>query len=367
MLSVILNEIRSCFRSGSTIFFSILFPSLCTFFLGTLLERIDVADSTVGELNIAYCVEDSGYSADAFEDLILSLDKENVINAEKISRGELENAAEKYSAAVYLNGSEITIYNGANAVQNRTVKALIDGYNQTAAAYMTVAEVNPQALANIELSENSYVQPHDFGRTRSMMDYYAVAMTVVIVFFGACIAGATSYSDEHANSTISRLNAAPISRTVVYLGKVLGYLPLVLVQVGTVMIVSTLFFGAHYCGTPGENLLLFAMFVCSSLALLAVGVLINLIFPKMHPWAVLMPILWVMLFYSGAFQKDMSIKGVSNYFPPRIILDAAFDLTSFSRTERAVSVIVWSLVIFAALIIIGCIKVNSRTSMFKEK
>lgn len=360
MLNVILNEIRSCFRSGSTLFFSILFPSLCTFFLGTLLESVEVSDSVVGELNIAYCIENGGYSADSFEEFILSLEKESVINAEKITSAELENASEKYSAAVKLSGSEITIYNGSNAVQNRTVKALIDGYNQTAAAYMSVAETNPQALVGIELSEDSYVKQHDFGRTRTMMDYYAVAMTVVIVFFGSCIAGASVYSDELAHNTINRLTAAPISKTAVYFGKILGHLPLVLVQVGTVMLVSTLFFGAHYCSTLGENLLLFVMFVCSSLAALAVGVLLNLLFPRMPSIPVLMPIIWVMLFYSGVFQKDMSIKGVSDYFPSRIILDAAFDLTSFSRTERAVSVTVWSLAIFAVLIIIGCIKVNLR-------
>lgn len=359
MPNMILNEIRSCFRSGSTLFFSILFPSLCAFFLGTLLESIEVADSVVGELNLAYCVS-GDHSAGAFEEFILALEEENVINAEKITEGELESAAEKYSAAVYLNGSEITIYNGTSAVQNRTVKALIDGYNQTAAAYMSVAETNPQALGNIKLSEDNYVQPHDFGRTRTMMDYYAVAMTVVIVFFGSCIAGASAYSDEHANYTINRLNAAPISKTAVYFGKILGHLPLVLVQVGTVMIVSTLFFGAHYCDTLGGNLLLFAMFVCSSLALLAVGVMLNLLFPKMQSTAILMPVIWVMLFFSGVFHMSGVIEGVSDYLPSRIVLNAAFDLTVFSRSGKAISVIIWSLVIFAALIAGGCIKVNTR-------
>lgn len=355
MLSVILNEIRSCFRSGTTIFFSILFPSLCTFFLGTLLEGVEVPDTVVGELNVAYCIENGGYLADSFEEFILSLNEEEVINAEKITSSELENIAEKYSAAVKLDGSEITIYNGVNAIQNRTVKALIDGYNQTAGAYMSVAEANPRALNGIELSEESYVKQHDFGRNRSMMDYYAVAMTVVIIFFGSCISGASTYTAERTENTIIRLNAAPIGKTAVYFGKILGLLPLVLIQVGTVMIVSTLFFGAHFCGTPGGDLLLFAMFICSSLAALAVGVLLNLIFPKLHPWAVLMPIIWVMLFFSGVFQKDIAIEGVSDYFPSRVILNAAFDLTVFSRTDKAVSVAVWSLVIFAALIAVGCI------------
>ncbi len=360
MLHIILNEIRGCFRNGTTIFFSILFPSLCTFFLGTILEDIEVSDSVVGELNVAYCVEEGGYSADSFEEFISSLEKENVLSAEKITKSKLENASKKYSAAIELNGAEITIYNGSNDVQNRTVKALIDGYNQTAAAYMTAAKTNPQALANIKLSDDNYVQQHDFGRTRTMMDFYAVAMTVVIVFFGSCITGASTYSGEYADNTISRLNIAPVSKTTVYFAKILGHLPLVLVQVGVVMIVSTLFFGAHYCGTLGENLLLFAMFVCASLAILAVGILLNLLFPRMQPWAVFMPIIWVMLFFSGVFQKDILIDGVSEYLPSRIILDAAFDLTTFSRTERAVSVCVWALVIFAALLVIGCIMVNSR-------
>lgn len=360
MLQVILNAVRSCFRSGATIFFSILFPSLCTFFLGTLLEKIEVSDDVVGEINLAYCVESGDYSANAFEEFILSLDEENVINAEKVGAEELENAADKYSAAVEFNGSEITVYNGKNAVQNRTVKALMDGYNQNAAAYITVAEKNPQALANIEVTDESFVTPKDFGRTRTMMDYYAVAMTVVIIFFGAMISGAEAYHEEYTCKTINRLNISPVSRTTVYFGKIIGHLPLVFVQVGVVMCVSAAFFGAHFCATFGENLLLFAMFICASLATLAVGVCINLLFPKMQSWAVLMPINWVMLFFSGTFQADIAIKGVSEYLPPNILMEAAFDLTVFGRTERALGVSLWSLGIFAVLMLIGWIKVNTR-------
>lgn len=360
MLQVFLNAVRSCFRSGTTIFFSILFPSLCTFFLGTLLEKLEISDDIVGEINLAYCIESDDYSANAFEEFILSLDEENVINAEKVGAEELENAAEKYSAAVEFNGSEITIHNGKTAVQNRTVKALMDGYNQNAAAYMSVAEKNPQALANIEITDESLVVPKDFGRKRTMMDYYAVAMTVVIIFFGAMISGAEAYHDEYASKTINRLNVSSVSPTKVYFGKIVGLLPLVFVQVSVVMCVSTLFFGAHFCATLGENLLLFAMFICASLATLAVGVCLNLLFPKMQTWAVLMPINWVMLFFSGAFEASLTIKGVSEYLPPNVIMEAAFDLTVFGRTERVLGVSLWSLVIFAALMLIGWIKVNTR-------
>ena len=364
MIYVILNTIRASFRNGPTIFFSIFFPSIMTFFLGTLLENIQVADNAVGELNLAYCVEEGGYSANAFEEFILSLDEDSTITAVKIPSEELDSAAEKYSAAVELNGSEIRIYNGTNAIQNRTVKALMDGYNQTAASYMTVAAVNPQALGGIVLSEDNLVEPHDFGRTRSMMDYYAVAMTVVIIFFGATIGGAEAYSIEHSSRTINRLNISPISQTGIFFGKIIGLLPLVLVQVGTVMIVSTVFFGAHYCVTLTENLLLIAMFICCGLAAMSIGVLMNLFFPKSNSWAVLMPIMWIILFFSGAFDGDIYIPGFSEYLPANIMLNAAFDLTVFSRSERAVSVLLWSAGIFAAMLLVCWIKVTARR---KEK
>lgn len=360
MISVILNTIRSCCRNGTTIFFSIFFPSIMTFFLGTLLENIMVSDAAVGELDLAYCVEEGGYSADAFEEFILSLDEEEVINAEKVSSSEIVSSLKKYSAAVELNGSEIRIYNGTNAIQNRTVKALIDGYNQTAASYMSVAAVNPQALGSIELSEDKLVAPHDFGRTRSMMDYYAVAMTVTVIFFGAIIGGAEAYNGERTSHTIDRLDISPLSQTTIFFGKIIGLLPMVLVQVGTVMIVSTVFFGAHYCAAPAENFLLFVMFLFSALAALTTGVLFNLLFTKINTWAALMPTAWLLLFFSGAFNGEVCIPGVSEYLPPNIIMNAAFDLTVFSRMEKAVGVLLWSLGILAVMLLACWIKVTAR-------
>lgn len=363
MLYIILNEIRALFRNGPTIFFSVLFPSLMAFFLGTMLENVNTySDSVVGELNIAYCIENADkYSADAFETFILAMDSDNTLKAEKISSDELQNISEKYSAAVELNGSEIVVYNGKDAIQNRTVKAIMDGYNQTASAYMTVVEKNPQSLGSIEISEDNLVKPKDFGgRPRTMMDYYAVAMTVTIIFFGTIIAGMENYRGEYTNKTIYRLDCAPVNPTKVYFAKIIGQLPLNLVQVGTVMIVSMALFGAKYCSTLSENLLLFAMFMCASLAATAVGVIVGFLLPRANSWAVCMPINWVLLYFSGAFSGDVYIAGISDYLPPRIILNAAFDLTTFSRTEQAISVIIWSLVIFAVLIFIGWLKVNVR-------
>lgn len=362
MLNVIIKELRGCFRSGSNLFFSILFPSILVFFLGTFLEEIEDSDESIGELNIVYSVDNAAYEAAVpFEKFIDALENKSILTAKKTSSDKLEIAvSESCSAAVELSGSDIIIYCGTDAIKNRTVKALFDGYDRTACSYMAVASVDPAALANTQMSEESFVKHKDLGASRTMMDYYAVAMTVMIVFMGSCLSGATVYSDEYKSNTIDRLGVSPVRPSAVFLGKIIGSVPLAFIQVVTVMITSTLLFGAHYCNSFSGNLLLAILFIATSLAALSVGVIINLFFPKLPSTLVLMPILWVLMFYSGTFSQDIYIEGFSDKLPMYVIQKAAFDLTLFSRTEKAISVITVSMVIFAVLLIIGIIRVNIR-------
>lgn len=362
MKSVIINQVRTFLRDGATVFFTLFFPSICTFFLGTFLEKIEVSDYTVGEVRIAYCTENSNeFSAEAFEEFIKGMEKDGLFTAEKVSAEKAKSVSEEYSAAVMLEDFDITIYNGSDRVQNRTVKAIFDGYAQMTDSYMSVITVNPLAAANIGGDVgDGYVKQKDLGTSRSMMDYYAVSMAVMIVFFGSCMAGASVYNDEHNNCTIDRLTVSPVSKTKVYFGKIIGSMPMAVSQVAAIMLVSVLLFGAHYCNTLGGNLLLAAMLICCSLAALAVGVLFNLCLPKVPTQAVLMPVIWIMLFYSGAFAKDMHIDGFSEILPPYVINQAAFDLTVFSRPEKALRVTAYALAIFAAAALIGAVKVNVR-------
>lgn len=372
MLSIILNEVRSFLRSGSNLFFTVFFPCACVFFLGTFLESVEVSDEAVGELKLAYCVDGGDvYSAAAFEEFISSLVNEGVLSAEKVSADKISGfSAEAYSAAVELNGSDIIIHSGRDKIKNRTVKAVFDSYTRTAAAYMSVVAVNPAALADVRISGSSgsggsdgdgesFVTHRDLGTNRSMMDYYAVTMTVMILFMGSCIRGAGVYEDEHTNFTISRLDASPVSRTAVFFGKIIGSLPMVLIQILSVMLVSTLLFGAHYCNTVSGNLLLAAMFIIVSLAALSVGVFLNLIFPRIPAGLVIMPLLWLAMFFSGTFAMDIHVPGLTECMPMYLIQRAAFDLTVFGRTGKALRVIEVSVAVFAVMLVLGRFKANA--------
>lgn len=363
MLAIIKNEVTSFFRNGSSLFFCIFFPSILVLLLGTFLENVVVADYPVGELKIAYSVESADKTALVpFEEFLRGLESENVLTAEKKISSELESAiTDGYSAAVELNGTDITIYNGGDSIKNRTVKALFDSYTQTASTMATVAAVNPMVLAEAAFpSDESYVSQKDLGVSRTMMDYYAVAMMVMIIFMAGCISGGSTYYEETKHSTLNRLEIAPVSKTAIYFGKIIGNLPMVLIQVLTVMTVSTVFYGAHYCADVKGNILLAAMFICSALAIVAFGIIIGLFLPKTNPTIVLMPVLWCSMFVSGTFANNIYIKGLTDIMPMYKIQQAAFDLTVFSRPEKAVHVIIVSLILLVLFIAIGAIKVNIR-------
>lgn len=362
MISIILNEIRQSLRNKTTIFLSLLFPSLCVFFLGTFLEKVETSDAAVGELSVAYCMENAEeHHATAFGNFISSLVDKSVLTAEEMTAEQIRSFdKEKYSAAIKLDGSDFTLYYGNDSVKNRTVKAMLDGHNQIYAVYEAAASVNPMAMSSVEIANGRFVSRNDFGKTRTMMDYYAVTMTVLIIFFGAVPLGAGTYADEYTNHTIERLNASLVSPTAVFFGKVIGTLPVVFLEVMVVMFSGTVLFGAHFCATFKENLLLFVMFICASLAAVSVGVLFNLFLPGVPAMPILMPVLWLAMFFSGTFTPDIYISGLTECMPMYQMQRAAFDLTVFEKNERAVRVVLVSLTVFAAALFFGWLKAQMR-------
>ena len=54
MFSIIIKEIKEFYRSPVNLFMAILFPVLLIFFLGTMLQNLDVSDWEIGEINVQY-------------------------------------------------------------------------------------------------------------------------------------------------------------------------------------------------------------------------------------------------------------------------------------------------------------------------
>jgi ABC-2 type transport system permease protein len=276
------------------------------------------------------------------------------ITADKETALALTDSGE-INAYIELHGSDIKMFTGDNDTINRALKSMLGSYNTMADTYKNIAMVNPSALQEViskDISEASYVEQNGLGVTRSMIDYYAVSVIVMMIFMSGITGQSEVLKEEKNANTYSRLLLTTTPKLSVFFGKVIGTIPTSVITVGATMIFAVVFFGANYCSDVLGNVLLVVMLLSVSLAATALGTVAGLVM-KIRAASVLMPICWQMLFFSGTFSKEIFIEGYSTSLPPYLIQQAAFDLTLFGDGSGAIVVTLVSLAIFVILTIIG--------------
>ena len=407
MFDWMLYNLKDLLRDKSNWFFVMIFPILMVFILGNMLAELDNSDSPIGTIRIAVYIDEaldmsviedelgfaitempegiSGISPEAapageflagFPDTVQAAEHmgriaeaqavstfiEGLAESEGIeitrasgassARSEAKNG-DADAAMIFSAPLSIEVTEGENIYKNRAALLIAQSFARQYAAFKTAALHSPELFMEImndgipafsDMTENK-----DLGVNRTMIDYYAVTMIVMIIFMGGGIGGASTTFIARQDGSLRRMSASPRSRTRLFLESVIGVLPQNLIQAGIVMVLSTVFMGAHYANTWQGNLLLFAYFIVIGLAVASVFMLMGL-FMKINPYIPIMAVLWAMLFMSGTFSKDINIAGVTEFMPMNIIQRAAFDLTVFGRSEQVLLVMGVS----GALLIITC-------------
>lgn len=366
MLKVAIKEMKAYFRSPVAVFMTVFFPCLLIYVLGTMLQSLDISDHSIGEINVRYNLSATDtYNAEAFKAFISGI---NMVKAEETTDKEsalsLTDKGE-INAYIELNGSDIKIFTGDNDTINRALKSMLGSYNTMADTYKNIAMVNPstlQEVINKDISEISYVEKNGLGVTRSMIDYYAVSVIVMMIFMSGITGQSEVFKEEKNGNTYSRLLLSTTPKLSIFFGKVLGSIPTSVITVGATMIFAVVLFDAKYCSDILGNILLVIMLLSVSLAATALGTVAGLIL-KIPAASVLMPVCWSMLFFSGTFSKEIFIEGFSTSLPPYLIQQAAFDLTLFGDSSGAIIVTLISLVIFVILTVIGAVVFSKKKAI----
>lgn len=357
MIHIILKETREFLRDKSNLFFFLIFPVVLVFLLGTLLSNMDLAEELVGEVRIHYMIE-AEEAADimAIEAFVQGVtDQENII-FERTQDMDLAielAGRDEIAAAILFTGypMEIQIYEGSNRIKNQTISAMMNGFTQLNKAVNVAVKTNPKALIYSMDTDVDFIRQKDLGISRTMIDYYAITMLVMLSFM-SFILGAMCFMGERQDNTIRRLKVAPINQVKLFISKIFGLLPQVVLQVGVLMILSVLIFDAKYASNFLDNLYLFVMFFIVSFTVILIGAVYSM-FIRVNPMATFMPVLWTMMFISGTYSKEIFIDGVTQVMPIYQIQQAAFDLALFSRYEKANLVIVVCAIISVIMLIIG--------------
>ena len=356
MLSLIIKQIREYFRSPVNVFMGLLFPVLLVFFLGTMLQNLDIADYDIGEISVQYSVSETDeQSGKAFAEFLDNID---MIKAEK--NNDIQNALKltdsgDTDACIELKNGEIVLHKGRNDIVNRALSSVLNSYIAVSDTYYKIASTDPSLLMNIDAdTEKSFVEQEGLGVTRSMMDYYAVSMAVMMIFMSHMMMGCTAFKDEEKIFTMSRLYLSPLGRTKLFFGKLIGILPSAVISNAVIMLLSAFVFGARYCDNFIGNLLLFLLFSCCSMAATAVGMLIGIII-KIPAEGVIIPLAWSLLFFSGLFSKEIFLEGFSDKLPPYLIQQSAFRLTLYGENGDAVITMAVCLAVTVLVSLIGAV------------
>lgn len=358
MFSIIIKETKEFLRDKGNLFFFIMFPIILIFLLGNLLSSMDKAEDTIGDIKIQYCLEtEDQYQVMAIREFVDAAGKSNSLLSFE-ETGDLEAAKElagtdKITAAILFTGEplEIRIFEGTNQVKNRAVNAVFNSFIQTDKAIATVIAQNPQVISGPGSGQEEFIEQKDLGVERNMVDYYAISMLAMICFM-SMLTGAGAFVGERQNKTINRLIIAPQNRIFLFLQKILGMIPQVLIQIILIMAISLLVYHAHYAASLTTNLYLFLMFFVVTLCMVSIGAAVGIVL-KAHPMVAIMPFLWIMMFFGGTYSKEMNIKGITQAMPIYQIQKAAFDLSIFGHYEKANYVIIICLLVMAAALAFG--------------
>lgn len=230
---------------------------------------------------------------------------------------------------------------------------MLNSFIAVSDTYYKIASTDPSLLMNTDTdNEKSFVEQDGLGVTRSMMDYYAVSMAVMMIFMSHMIMGSTALKDEERIFTLQRLYLSPVGKVKLFFGKLIGILPSAVIGNAVIMLFSVFVFGAKYCDSFIGNLILFLLFSCCSLAAIAVGMLIGVLI-KIPAESIVIPLTWALLFFSGSFAKQAFIEGFSDKLPPYIVQQAAFRLTLYGESDSALAVIAVCLAVTVAVSLIG--------------
>ena len=353
-MQIFLSVWREFYRQKTSMFFTLLFPVLLVFILGTLLQQFNTVEQEIPNITICYISEQSNQGLENYfqtltEKKMLTVIHENSLQDALIKLDDTCSAVVEYSAV----NNKILVHQGKDNVSNRTLNVLLSSYTSMEQAAITAYQNGVEVNTN-ESSNQEKVQTKKLGIERSMIDYYAVSMIVMIFFMAGSIGSACCFRDYRTSGLQARTNLAPVNKMKVFFMMLLGNMPTAILELAAIMSCSVLFFGAKYAVGFTANLVFVIYFILLGLTVNSLGAIVGILV-NADPTMVLMPISWVMLFFGGTFTNDVNLGTLTNVMPTHVIQQAVFDLTMFGNYGRIFSTGFVMIIILAVSCVTGAI------------
>jgi len=370
--NIAVKEFKSDLRDKRTLFLMLVFPIVLMLILGSALTNAFTSGLSVDGMKLLYKNEaTAGELVQAWEGFAQAIGQEGVetTSVTEGADGVKEVKEDNATAYAVIRDSGIQFYGSSrHSIESNILQGMLtafaDQYNLAAAAYRTDPEAAGQILKQAG-AQAGFVQETglEADRKPGSMDYYALVMSTMIAFYAAMSA---SYliRGERLRKTALRLSAAPLKKSELFLGKVIGNTLINVLCVMAVVLFSKFVFRADWGDHMGIVLLALLTEVILAISL---GLAISFIFKESSSTAVLMIFAQVASFFGGAYFPLGELNGfmlaVANASPLYWINSGMMKVIYNGDVQAALPVIGLNVGIAAVLLVFSAITIRRREAL----
>ncbi|MFC4620510.1 ABC transporter permease [Camelliibacillus cellulosilyticus] len=317
ILNIAWKEIKTDARDIGTLVFLIAFPIVMMLILGTALSGAFNNNVSVGDINVLYKATGNGPAIQSFQAFAKAMKKYDV-HFDKASENVNGKAAVKdhqYDGYVEVSDKGIQVYenNRANIAGN-VLEGMLSAYADRFNMISAVSQVKPDqtAAASTAPDDGNFIKETSLHSKREpgSMDYYAIAMTTMIVLYSS-LSAAYMIKGERIRRTGDRLIAAPITKAEIFIGKLFGGILSAVLSVIIVILFSKFVFNAYW----GHHLGIVILVLFTEI-LLAIGLGLGISFLTKTDGiqrVILMIIIQVASFFGGAYFPIDDVRGFGGW------------------------------------------------------
>ncbi|GIO66666.1 ABC transporter permease [Paenibacillus cookii] len=312
ILSIAIKEMKHDFRDRRTLLFMLGFPIVLMLILGLALTNAFSSEISVGDVKVA--VKDAtggGPLSEAFAGFAKEVGKTGVtfepLKPGANGREEVEN--NHVSGYVELTNQGISLYGSSrDAIESNIVQGMLASFTDKYNAAAAVARIEPAKTEMVLATGGSdYIRELsvDANRTPGSVDYYALAMTVMVGMWAAMGAGAL-IQGEVLRGTAVRLVIAPIRKSEIFVGKMLGGIISNLLCVMVIILFSKYVFKAYWGHHMG---VVIAVLVSEVVMAMSLGLAGSYLLKGTASRGVISLVVQLMSFFGGAYFPILDDEG----------------------------------------------------------
>lgn len=353
------------FRDVRMLVFMLATPVLLMLIMGSLLSSAFNASVSVGDIRVIYSDHSEDGSIGANWELWLSQSGIDNMVFEKFE-GSGSEAMEgvrvgSYSGYAALNQSGVHYYgNSRSSVENSMVSGILSAFADRYKLGLAGAEPEPESVAHGSYVKETLLQG---SHMPGAIDYFAIAVTTMIILYSAATAGNLIDSERTRNTAI-RLLASPISKGEIFVGKIAGTMVLNAVFVAMIMLISKYMYDANW----GDNLPMVWLVLLSEIAFaLSLGLGISYIVKGKASGIVIMTIIQLACFFGGSYYRIEDngdfVSMLAPYSPLTWSNEALMDLIYGGETGAAITASALNLGVAAAMLLIAAVIMRRREGL----